>query len=115
MPTRPNEALLDEAADWIAQQLSEEGLIVTGGLVGLVLSTEWDALEAGAPADQREALVQTICGRLEQEGVKVGPIPTLLSTEGVAGGPKPVPPEIVAHVLSWEDEFLGLAGRSRDG
>ena len=44
---RPSEALMNEAGEWIAEMLSEEGLMVTGGFVDLVLDMEWTAIEGG--------------------------------------------------------------------
>jgi hypothetical protein len=40
-------------------------------------------------------------------------MPSTLPSDGGEIQPKPVPPQIVEQVLSWEDEFLGLAGISR--
>ena len=111
---RPSEALMNEAGDWIAEQLSEEGLMVTGGFVDLVLSMEWDAIEAGAPPDDRPALLQAIIERMRQENVMVGPPPETLSTDGIDTSQiRPVPQQFVEQVLSWEDEFLGFAGITR--
>jgi len=111
---RPSEALINEAGEWIAEQLSEEGLIVTGGFVDLVLSMEWDAIEAGAPSDDRAALVEAIIARMRAENVMVGPPPETLSTDGIDTAQiRPVPTGFVEQVLSWEDEFLGFAGITR--
>lgn len=114
MTTRPSEALLDEAAEWIAAQMAEEGVMVGGGLVDVLLALEWDALEAGHDAAPRSAMVETICERLNADGVRVGPLPPPNAAPNTAGPPgEPVPPSIVEHVLSWEDDFLALAGISR--
>ena len=115
MPKRPKESLLDEAQGWIAEMLSEEGVIVTGAFVELVQEFEWDALEAGdVEPDDRVAIVQHIIDRCANENIMVGPVPTTLSTDGDGGlRPQAVPADLVEQVLSWEDEFLGLAGISR--
>ena len=111
----PRPELLEEATDWIAEQMADEGMLVSGGLIDLVLSHEWEAIGAGADPNARPALVEAISGRLSDEGVLVAPPPSTLSTDGVdASQVRPVPPQIVEQVLSWEDEFLGLAGISRD-
>lgn len=115
MPKRPKESLLDEAQGWIAEMLSEEGVIVTGAFVELVQEFEWDALEAGdVEPDDRVSIVQHIIDRCAKENIMVGPVPTTLSTDGDGGlQPRAVPADLVEQVLSWEDEFLGLAGISR--
>lgn len=120
MTTRPSEALLDEAAEWIAAQMAEEGVMVGGGLVDVLLALEWDALEAGHDPTPRSAMVETICERLNADGVRVGPLPPPSAPPNAAPNPdnagphgEPVPPSIVEHVLSWEDDFLALAGISR--
>ena len=111
---RPSEELMNEAGEWIAEQLSEEGLMTTGGFVDLVLSMEWDAIEAGAPADDRAAVVTAIIERMQAENVMVGPPPETLSTDGIDTSQiRPVPRGFVEQVLSWEDEFLGFAGITR--
>lgn len=111
---RPSEALMNEAGDWIAEQLSEEGLMTTGGFVDLVLSMEWDAIEAGTPPEDRAALVGAIIERMQAENVMVGPPPETLSTDGIDTSQiRPVPRQFVEQVLSWEDDFLGFAGITR--
>ncbi len=115
MPKRPNESLLEEAQGWIAEMMSEEGVIVTDAFIELVQTFEWDALEEGTIGpDDRPGIVTHIVDRCAAENIMLGPIPTTLSTDG--GGaqmPQAVPPQLVEQVLSWEDEFLGLAGISR--
>lgn len=114
MPSRPAASLLDEAGAWIAEQMSEEGIVVSEGFVELVQSMEWDLLEAGLDPEDRGGAVSQILARMAEERIMVGPMPEALATEGVAAPePKPVPPHLVEQVLSWEDEFLGLAGISR--
>lgn len=116
MPKRPAESLLSEAQGWIAEMLSDEGVIVTEAFVELVQEFEWDALEAGEVGpDDRAAMVQHVIDRCARENIMVGPIPSTLSTDGDGGNlqPRPVPADLVEQVLSWEDEFLGLAGITR--
>ena len=110
---RPREALIGEAAEWIADQIAEEGIMINSGFVDLILSMEWDAIDAGAEPTARAAIVQTIVARMDAEGVRVGPPPETLSTDGMAPDVRKVPPEIVERVISWEDDFLALAGRAR--
>lgn len=113
---RPSEDLINEAGEWIAEQLSEEGLMVSGGFVDLVLSMEWDAIEAGAPPDNRAALVDAVIERLREDNVLVGPPPETVSTDGIDTSQiRPVPRQFVEQVLSWEDDFLGFAGLTRSG
>lgn len=113
---RPSEDLINEAGEWIAEQLSEEGLMVSGGFVDLVLSMEWDAIEAGAPPDNRAALVDAVIERLREDNVMVGPPPETVSTDGIDTSQiRPVPRQFVEQVLSWEDDFLGFAGLTRSG
>lgn len=113
---RPSEDLINEAGEWIAEQLSEEGLMVSGGFVDLVLSMEWDAIEAGAPPDNRSALVDAVIERMREDNVMVGPPPETVSTDGIDTSQiRPVPRQFVEQVLSWEDDFLGFAGLTRSG
>ena len=113
---RPSEDLINEAGEWIAEQLSEEGLMVSGGFVDLVLSMEWDAIDAGAPPDNRAALVDAVIERMREDNVMVGPPPETVSTDGIDTSQiRPVPRQFVEQVLSWEDDFLGFAGLTRSG
>ena len=113
---RPSEDLINEAGEWIAKQLSEEGLMVSGGFVDLVLSMEWDAIDAGAPPDNRAALVDAVIERMREDNVMVGPPPETVSTDGIDTSQiRPVPRQFVEQVLSWEDDFLGFAGLTRSG
>ena len=111
---RPSEALMNEAGDWIAEQLSEEGLMTTSGFVDLVLDMEWSAIEDGVAPDDRPAVVQAIMERMAAENVQVGPPPETMSTDGIDTSQiRPVPKGFVEQVLSWEDDFLGFAGITR--
>ena len=111
---RPSEALMNEAGEWIAEQLSEEGLMVTSGFVDLVLDMEWTAIEEGAPANDRPIVVDAVMEKMVAENVHVGPPPDTLSTDGIDTSQiRPVPKQFVEQVLSWEDDFLGFAGIDR--
>ena len=83
MPTRPKASLLEESQDWIAEMLSEDGIMVTGAFVELVQNFEWDALEADQIGpDDRAGMVQHIIDRCGDENIQVGPMPSTLSTNG---------------------------------
>ena len=111
---RPSEALMNEAGEWIAEQLSEEGLMVTSGFVDLVLDMEWTAIEEGVNPDQRGPVVDTVMQKMVEENIQVGPPLDTLSTDGIDTSQiRPVPRQFVEQVLSWEDEFLGFAGIRR--
>ncbi len=111
---RPSEALMNEAGEWIAEQLAEEGLMVTSGFVDLVLDMEWTAIEAGVGADDRSVIVETVMQNMTEQNILVGPPPETLSTDGIDTSQiRPVPKQFVEQVLSWEDDFLGFAGVKR--
>ena len=111
---RPSEALMNEAGEWIAEQLSEEGLMVTSGFVDLVLDMEWTSIEEGVDPDQRGVVVDSVMQKMAEENIQVGPPPETLSTDGIDTSQiRPVPRGFVEQVLSWEDEFLGFAGIRR--
>ena len=111
---RPSEALMNEAGEWIAEQLSEEGLMVTSGFVDLVLDMEWTAIEEGLNPDERGSVVDVVMQKMVEENVHVGPPPETLSTDGIDTSQiRPVPKQFVEQVLSWEDDFLGFAGIRR--
>ena len=111
---RPSEALMNEAGEWIAEQLSEEGLMVTSGFVDLVLDMEWTAIEEGVTPDDRPAVLDAVMQKMVEENVHVGPPPDTVSTDGIDTSQiRPVPRQFVEQVLSWEDDFLGFAGIRR--
>ncbi len=105
---------MNEAGEWIAEQLSEEGLMVTSGFVDLVLDMEWTAIEEGVRPDDRPAVLDAVMRKMVEENVHVGPPPETLSTDGIDTSQiRPVPRQFVEQVLSWEDDFLGFAGIRR--
>ncbi len=95
-----DEALMDECADWISGMLEEEeGALVDAGLILIILEREW-ALRSGDPTP---ATHETMAARLAER----------LEADGIQGVPDVVSPALIVGVLSWEDEFLALAGRPR--
>ena len=105
---------MNEAGEWIAEQLSEEGLMVTSGFVDLVLDMEWTSIEEGVRPDDRPAVLDAVMRKMVEENVQVGPPPETLSTDGIDTSQiRPVPKQFVEQVLSWEDDFLGFAGIRR--
>lgn len=89
-------ALFTECAEWIWENLQEDGYFVAGELVELILETE---RTLGVHVEEAE----TIATALEQEFLR----------RGVSGGPEPISREIILAVLQWEDDFLGFAAIPR--
>ena len=90
--------LIEECADWIAEQLEEESMFVDAGLVQMMLEHEW-AEEERIPAITHEQAADRIIDRLTEAGVQ--------------GAPDAIDRRLVLGVLQWEDDFLALAGRAR--
>ncbi len=90
--------LMEECADWIAEQLEEEGMLVDAGLIQLMLQNEW-AEEQRIPAITHEQAADRIIERVTEAGVQ--------------GAPDSIDRRLVLGVLGWEDDFLSFAGRSR--
>ena len=93
-----NNELIEECADWIAEQLEDEGMLVDAGLVQLMLEHEWAAHER-IPLITHEQAADHILERLVSAGVQ--------------GAPDAIDRRLILGVLQWEDDFLALAGRSR--
>lgn len=89
-------ALWEECADWIAEQMEEENMLVDPALVALVLEVEREQ------AGDRAASLGTARA-----------IEATLSERGVAGVPDTIDARLLFSILQWEDEFLGLAGKPR--
>lgn len=89
-------ALFTECAEWIWENLQEDGYFVAGELVELILETE---RSLGVHTEG----VETIATALEQEFLRMG----------ISSGPEPISREIILAVLQWEDDFLGFAAISR--
>ena len=90
--------LLVECADWIAEQMSEEGYLIDAELIQLVLEKERTAAARVPAVSHGEAAAGLVAE---------------LAADGVQGIPDSVDARLVRVVLEWEDEFLALAGRPR--
>lgn len=88
--------LLTECAEWVWEQLQEEGVYIAGEVVDLILAVE---RELGIQVDAPTASAP----RIERE----------LIARGVSGNPNPIGEDVIRTVLEWEDEFLGFAGIAR--
>ena len=88
--------LFSECAEWVWEQLQEEGYYLAGELVELILQTE---RELGIQGEK----VELIAGKLAEE----------FRMRGVTGNPYPLEAPLITVVLQWEDDFLGFAGISR--
>jgi hypothetical protein len=88
--------LFDECAEWVWEQLQDEGVMLAGELVDLILKTERElGVQAKPPAE--------IARVLEDE----------FRMRGIAGNPEPIGARMIEAVLAWEDDFLGFAGIRR--
>lgn len=88
--------LFTECAEWVWEQLQEEGYHLAGELIELILQTERELAVQARPLDE-------IARVLEEE----------FRLRGIAGSPYPIEAPLLRAVLEWEDEFLGLAGIPR--
>ncbi len=88
--------LFTECAEWIWEQIQEDGHFVQGELIELILVTE---RTLGVQADDRAASVAAVMARFGEMGI--------------GGDPSPITPDVVDMVLMWEDDFLGFAGVTR--
>ncbi|MGI8925364.1 MAG: hypothetical protein ACR2HN_01805 [Tepidiformaceae bacterium] len=93
-----SDELLEECAGWVWEQLQEEGFLLAGELVELILVTERELGVEGRD-------LATIARVVDEE----------FRLRGVAGNPYPIDANLIREVLQWEDEFLGLAGMPRGG
>lgn len=89
-------ALFTEAAEWIWENLQEDGIQMSGELVELIMETE------------RELFIHTgtageIAAKLEVEFEK----------RGVEANPGKLDKILIKAVLDWEDDFLGFAAIPR--
>jgi hypothetical protein len=89
--------LFTECAEWIWEQLNEEGYQLAGELIELILETE---RELGVHTRDLDAIATVLVDEFK--------------LRGVAGQPYPIEAPLVKAVLEWEDEFLGFAGISRE-
>ena len=90
--------LLVECADWIAEQMAEEGFLIDAGLVQVALEKERASAIDIPTVTHAEAATRLVAE---------------LAADGVQGVPEAVDARLIRIVLEWEDEFLALAGRPR--
>ena len=88
--------LFTECAEWIWEQLQEDGYQMAGELVDLILETE---RELGVQARELPEIAQI----LEDE----------FRMRGISGAPLEIKAPLILAVLEWEDDFLGFAGINR--
>jgi hypothetical protein len=88
--------LFTECAEWIWEQIQEDGHFVQGELIELVLVAE---RTLGVKAQSHTAIAAAVLAEFE--------------ARGIGGDPSPITPEVIEMVLMWEDDFLGFAGISR--
>lgn len=89
-------ALFTECAEWVWEQLQEEGFQVQGELIELILATERELGIQAQPLD-------TIAAALAEE----------FERRGVVARPYGIDARLIRVVLEWEDDFLGFAGIPR--
>lgn len=89
-------ALFDECAEWIWEQMQDDGFYLSGELVDLILTTERELAIHAQPIDQ-------IAGLLNDE----------FKMRGISADPYPIDAAMIREVLQWEDDFLGMAGIER--
>ena len=94
-PRKLEGALLEECAEWIWEQIQEEGLFVPGELIELILTTE---RELGLQARPLPDIATGVAAAFREQS-------HLLS---------PTDERAIESVLAWEDEFLGIAGIPRE-
>ena len=88
-------ALLEECAEWIWEQIQEEGLFVPGELIELILTTERELDLHARPLPE---IATGVAAAFREQS-------HLLS---------PTDERAIESVLAWEDEFLGIAGIPRE-
>lgn len=96
MTGRLTEELLVECAEWIWEQMQDDGMFLSGELVELVLKSE---RELGIQGEEPSLIAL----RLEKE----------FADRGIDANPAPIDHRIIKVVLDWEDDFLGFAGIPR--
>lgn len=89
--------LFTECAEWIWEQMQEEGFMLAGELIELILATE------------RELAVHT---RPIREIAEV--LADEFRMRGISGSPGEITSALILQVLQWEDDFLGFAGIRRE-
>jgi hypothetical protein len=93
---------LQECADWIAEQLSEElGGFIAAELIDFIIAEETRIREEFSDADMdHHSMTGHLIPRMEAEGIPV--------KEGA------VTPNLVEEILHWEDECRAMAGSPRN-
>ena len=89
--------LFTECAEWIWEQLQEDGYQIAGELIDLILETERELGVHTRPLDE-------IASVLEDE----------FRLRGIASAPFAVEAPLIRAVLEWEDDFLGFAAIPRE-
>ena len=88
--------LFTECAEWIWEQLQDDGYQLSGELVELILETERELGVHTRPLDE-------IARVLEEE----------FRMRGIQAQPYGIDAAIIRVVLDWEDDFLGFAAIPR--
>ena len=88
--------LFNECAEWIWEQLQEDGYQLSGELIDLILETE---RELGVQAKPLDEIARVLEDEFKLRGIQAQPY-------GIDAG-------IIRVVLDWEDDFLGFASISR--
>ena len=89
--------LFTECAEWIWEQIQEDGHFVQGELIELILASE---RTLGVHTGSHEAIAAAVLGDFV--------------ARGIGGDPSPITPQVIEMVLMWEDDFLGFAGITRE-
>jgi ferritin len=97
-----DEKTLQECADWIAEQLSEElGGFIAAELIDFVIADEARVREEFSdPEMDHRSMAERLMPRLEAEGI---PVKEGAVTQG-----------LVEEILHWEDECRAMAGSPRN-
>lgn len=88
--------LFNECAEWIWEQLQEDGYQLSGELIDLILETE---RELGVHANPLDDIARTLEEEFRLRGIQAQPY-------GIDAG-------MIRTVLDWEDDFLGFASIAR--
>jgi hypothetical protein len=89
-------ALFTECAEWVWEQLQEEGFQVQGELIELIFETE---RELGIHTMPLEAIAAALAEEFDRRGI--------------VARPRGIDARLIQAVLEWEDTFLGFAGIPR--
>lgn len=89
--------LFNECAEWIWEQLQEDGYQIAGEVIDLILQTE---RELGVQTRPLTEIATVLADEFKMRGIQTSPFE--------------LEPPLVKAVLEWEDEFLGLAAIPRN-